>query len=392
MRRSAAKSLPANEWIWARLDEIAWAHHGGTVLADIDLRKNYTILLLPHHTRLQSETKTGVRLVQAHLSWSTGSVLAIPAGEKVSARWSIVEHGSRTSGRASFSIGAHGGPVRSGTYPGEADEPTVAVGGRGAYGTLSNQLHDRSTGATWELLTALEQHVDISLAAANRRVARELEGDLEDESINVWADHSNHGAVDAVTLDKLAGQLLYGGNDSSDSSIIMRLMRRCATTPINQQPVGTYLAVNIFSAAEESIRREIKDPHIGRKIRRIARTLNTSDFEEIIAAYRRVHPKDELGRRRALAALSAGKTVDATAASLDSLAAQRHGVSQDGEQDAVHLGLTLRRISEAIGSSQIDVLTAAYRSSVKTGDSDVNENQVVSAWAASGTRNPDGQP
>ena len=387
MRLSAAKSLPASGWTRARLDAIGWAADAEPLLSGLDRRKRFAILLLPHHASIRSSTKIGIRPVDAHLSWSTGSVIAVPRGTQYTAEWHVVEHGRRRSGTSLFAVvGADPAQV-DGTYPDGADQPrAIGTARAGDYPALLAGLRERARRAEWELLLALEHYLGVSLAAANRRVARELDGDLDYDAVDLYADRSNHGAVDGVSLEKLAGELLFGREDGGATSVVVRLIRRCATTAINQQPVPAYLAVNIASAAEEAIRREIKDPHIGRKVRRIARSLGNPDLEAVIAEYRKVHPKDELGRRRALAALSAGKTIDSTASSFSAIPVGRVVGTVGSAEDSVHLGLTLRALAGRIGTTDAGALLAAYQSVTRGAGPD--ENELVSAWAATGSVRP----
>lgn len=385
MRLSAARSLPTQGWMRARFDAIGWAADAEALLAGLDRRKRFAILLLPHHACIQSDTKAGIRSVDAYLTWSTGSVIAVPQGGSVCAKWHVVEHGQRRSGTSRFSIGDDNIAHVDGVYPDAADQPLLVGTERARdYPAMLGSLRERAQRSQWELLLALEHHVVVTLAAANRRVARELEGDLDYDVIDLYVDRSNHGAVDQVSLEKLSSELLFGDDGGNDTSVVMRLVRRCATTAINQQPIPAYLAANIFSAAEEAIRREIKDPHIGRKVRRVARSLRGANFEDVIAEYRKVHPKDELGRRRALAALSAGKTIDSTASSLSILLAEHSAEAVGSDEEAVYLGLTLRALAKRIGTTDASALRVAYQHATHgTGDgADLDENELVAAWAA----------
>ena len=54
------------------------------------------------------------------------------------------------------------------------------------------------------------------------------------------------------------------------------------------------------------MRRAIGDPHVGPKVRGLARELGTTDVDTIVAAYRRRWPGDHLAADRAGQALSVG--------------------------------------------------------------------------------------
>ncbi|WP_332798106.1 hypothetical protein, partial [Xanthomonas sp. WCS2019Cala2-53] len=80
----------------------------------------------------------------------------------------------------------------------------------------------------------------------------------------------NHGVADHVALEGLATSLLWGTEAQADS-IVLRMVDRAASTHINNQPLGSWFDINLRARAEEAVRRHIGDPHIGRKIRRLAR-------------------------------------------------------------------------------------------------------------------------
>ncbi len=355
MRLSAAATLPSASRLQELLTAMAWAHDAEKVLSGLDRRSGFTVIGLPIFTRLISDTKQGKREVVARLTWADGAVLAIPTGVIEQPHWSVVEHGRRRRGTCTVSVTS--GEILTEGYPSGASHPRLFPAPK----PLA-QLQRDGAAAEWALLSELEPHVTASLQAANRTVAREIEDNNED--IDLYTDRSNHGAVDTVALEKLAGQLLYGTEGSRDGSIVLRLIRRCAQTAINQQPVASYLAANIFSAAEEAIRREIRDPHIGRKVRRLARKLNASDLETVIRAYRAAHPKDALGRTRAILALTAGKTIDAVSSSLTEQLPVRALVDELGTPDLAGL-VASHRQRRADGEVYVDPLT---------------EDQVFDAW------------
>lgn len=313
MRLSAAKTLPPQEIIRAHLNAVSWGHDS-VALDGIDGRKPFSVVLLPQYTKVLSDTKTGTRLVDAHLTWAQGTVVAVPRGgdSSVSLPWHVVEHRKKQRGTATITARADGNLDVTG-YPEHAEPARIHGGVSRNYRRMQAQLSESGRTNAWQLLAALETHVTLALESANRTVARELEGDTrEDDEIDLFVDRSNHGAVDSITLENLCGELMFGVEGRKEGSVLLRLIQRCATTPINQQPVASYLAVNILSSAEVAIRRYLEDPHIGRKIRRLARDQQIGDLDTLLDAYRASHPRDELGRKRAVYALSAGKTLDAT--------------------------------------------------------------------------------
>ena len=319
MRLSASQMLPPRQVLRKLVTDIAWGLAVRRVFEDLDGRSHYMAALLPTSTKVLSETKTGERLVDVFLTWSDGPVVAAPVHGSVDTSWSFVEHGKKVSGTVTLTAHEASGIIDvSESYPAHAAPLTaVVLLGTRRFERLILKLERMAAESEWTLVSELERYVLFSLEAANRRVAREIEGDSEDtELTDYYADRDNHGVLDRIALDKIAGTLLYGADGTPASSVIRRLIVRCATTSINQQPLSSYLATNVYSQAELHIRREIGDPHVGRKVRRLARESGAPDIDSLLAAYRVAHPKDELGLRRAIAALTAGKSVESTATSM----------------------------------------------------------------------------
>lgn len=311
MRLSAAQMLPPRTIMRPLLDDVAW----GAAAAALDTRAD-VIALLPTHTKVLSHTKTGERLVEVFLNWKLGPAVALADGATVEVTWSYTEHRKTTTGTAVLT--AHAGVVdTAGDYPEHATAPRthLTFGTRG-WDRVIAKLTGTASESEWRLLSELERYVTFSLETANRRVAREIEGDVEDTDIvDYYVDRDNFGVVDGIAIEKLTTELLFGRAGAANGSVVKRLIGRCATTSINNQPLPSYLATNIYSHAEEHVRREIGDPHVGRKVRRLARRAGARDLESILAAYRQAHPNDELGAGRAIAALTAGKTIEATSTS-----------------------------------------------------------------------------
>lgn len=334
MRLSASQMLPPRQRLRSLVTDVAWGHVAADALAGLDADLNYMVALLPTHTRVLSETKSGERFVDVFLGWENGPVVTVPLGGARDVAWTYVEHGKTRRGSATLTASAGSGLVTvTGEHPAEADQPVVlALLGARRVERMVRKLTTQAQSSEWTLISELERYILFSLETASRRVAREIEGDVEDTDIvDYYADRDNHGVIDKITIDKLAGELLYGAEGAVATSVLRRLVLRCATTAINQQPLGAYLAVNIYSQAELHVRREIGDPHVGRKVRRLARETGAADIETLIAAYRKAHPRDELGRKRAIAALTAGKTLESTATSMTNWTAGEFGESLAGE-------------------------------------------------------------
>lgn len=285
MRYSAMRSLPHPDTLRSLVTKVAWG-----AAAQIS-EATGPALALPH------SAKGGSKYAQAYIHWSPSIV--VEPGTEVS--WRIVERGAEQTGR----FVAYSPDDIEGEYPQDALAPELRA--RAAL------IADGKV-ARFQLVDALERHVAELLEASSRLVARELEGRLGDET-ETWAPSNNHGVADSVALESIATELLWGGESQSDS-IVLRMVERAATTHINNQPLGSWFDTNLRARAEEAVRRHIGDPHIGRKIRRLAREQKPESIEALIELYRRAHPRESVGRDRVIAALSASKTLDSVSHSL----------------------------------------------------------------------------
>lgn len=286
-------TLPHPDTMRDLITEVAWgaaaaAHEG-----------NGLLIALPHAVQIS-------KYAAAYVHWSPGIVVS--PGTEVT--WHYVERKQKTSG--TFIV--HDVDDIEGDYPAGAEAPVAATRGR---------LIATGKTSQFTLVQALEKHVTRLLEASNRLVAREIEGRIGDEA-ETWAPTLNHGVADEVALESLSTELLWGTPEQPDSTVL-RMVERAATTSINNQPLGSWFDRNLSARCEEAIRRYIDDPHIGRKIRRLQREHQPATVDELIELYRRVNPKESVGRERVFKALSADKTLNAVSHSLSLVVNVREG-------------------------------------------------------------------
>lgn len=172
-----------------------------------------------------------------------------------------------------------------------------------AKGQLERNLRaliNKGNHSRWELVNGLEPFALRKLKQANGRVAAEL---------GEYKIHAAPKVLDELAIDDLLADLLCG---DGTSSVIIRMLERGAD-PLTFRRVDPmhYFAVNIRARAEEAIRRRIGDPKIGPKIRRVQAKVQAETVDELIEAYRLIHPRDALARKRAIAALTAGPEITA---------------------------------------------------------------------------------
>jgi hypothetical protein len=295
------RSLPAPGRLRDLIAQTAWG-----LAAEKLLGRSGDLLALPHAANLG----TG----EAYVHWAPSIV--VEPGTEVS--WRVVERGVTRTG----AFTAYAPDEVYGEYPPGAPQLTTGS---------ARALVTQGRAARFALVEELERHVTELLEASNRYVARELEGRAGDETES-WAPSANHGVVDRVALEGLATDLLWGEGEQPDS-VVLRMVARAATTHINNQPPGSWFHINLRARCEEAIRRHIGDPHIGRKIRRLAREQSPTSIDDLLAMYRAAHPRESVGRDRIVAALSADKTLDSVSHSLSLLTNVRDDTGDSALED-----------------------------------------------------------
>ncbi len=158
-------------------------------------------------------------------------------------------------------------------------------------------LQQKGKQAAWELVMRLEPYILSLVLGASRRIAAEV--------------GTPGGVLDDVAADEVTDELVTGG-------LVLKLVERLATTEkVISQSIGSYLHINLRSMTETAVRRRIGDPHVGRKIRRVFAESGAGSMGELLAYYRNKYPSEKVSEKRALAALSAGSLVGASALSFD---------------------------------------------------------------------------
>lgn len=158
-----------------------------------------------------------------------------------------------------------------------------------------NELVSTGKDAQWALMLQLEPFVVQAVNTAHAYVSAEV-------------SPNGQPVLDATGREQIVSSIMYGDPDKeTGESIVLNMLGRCQldTTFVNVDP-WMYMRKTISSAAESAIRRKIRDPHIGRKIRRLSEELGTRDVEIVMAEYNKRYPKDRLARKRAENALNAG--------------------------------------------------------------------------------------
>lgn len=171
----------------------------------------------------------------------------------------------------------------------------------------ADNAHTRATlaaaaaDARWGARMSLEWYVERAVQGAVRVVARDILGVFPGAAL-----------LDEHSIEQVRDTMLLGTETAAGAvdRIIDRSLARGAF--VNVDPLR-YITTDLQRSAEAYVRRAISDPPIGRKIRRVARSMPGASLADIVTAYREVHPGDFLSVQRAARALTAGPDLNATA-------------------------------------------------------------------------------
>lgn len=321
-----------NTWTEAlcdRLQRVIWGRDADVRLADLDgLPEAGALALLPvwlwAEPGIDIGRKATIRGHRAHMPVRVrrpaGSVAVVAVGAGQVNAWTADGMGVRDGGATTVTCSPLAPPPPAVDDPHRADlalPPTPRA--RLAY--RLRRVSADGQRARWDVLLGLEPYVQAAVADAHVYVCAELAGQ----------DGQSRPLLDRIGLRHVADTLLLGdctGTANPTGSTAHRLVDRCLTEDAfsrvdPQRMVKTWLRRD----AEQAIRVQVGDPRIGPKIRAVARELGTLDLTQIVAVYRRRHPHDELGPRRAAAALAtplmASPAITRDPADLDPWA--RHG-------------------------------------------------------------------
>ena len=246
----------------------------------------------------------GTRLrLPVRLEWSSGAVTLVEPGDPLEQGWTATGLGHTGSGV--IRVEATHRLAQDVVEENEAGLPTVvelaALDRRQALTVLERAAAD-GTRARWELMLWLEPHLERALRKAHASVANEL------------AEHwgSRRTVLDETKLNAIADDMLLG--DEGRPGKVAQLLERCLRSDtFRKVEPSRYIKETLRRDANTEVRRAIGDPHIGAKVRRVARELGPrSDLDTVIAAYRAKYPRDRLSRDRAVAAMSVSPDVMAS--------------------------------------------------------------------------------
>lgn len=249
-------------------------------------------------------------LLPVRNEWTGGSVQVI-SGESRQVSCRSLGLGHRSAGQTQIVQRAGFLPVTHVEgMPSMAEPVFVGRGSRFRVISALKAVAEAAKTARWELLTFIEPEVRTLVARAHSAVSHEM--GLHSGNIVPMLDEQG--------LESVVNTMLLGYQNKKDEwkpGSVFRLIDLCLAPDCFQkvEPLR-YMTTHLRRDAESAIRRKIGDPHIGPKVREVARRNPAADIDEIVDLYRQVYPRDKLSTGRAQEALSAGPDAMAGACGL----------------------------------------------------------------------------
>lgn len=276
---------------------------GGASLPDFG-----RIAVLPSWTWLHSRVNVGRKdrgddgrrlLLPVRAMWSPGSVVVVAEGTDSTLNWTAVGMGHTGMGTCEISANA------SGSRYDESDQgmntpPKVLNLSPESRMSMHRELEHIVTDgrqAWWDLMMDIEIVLERALHRAHAHISAEIAGtDFQTADFNA--------VLDPIGLQTVKDKMSVGDEDTT-STVIERLIEKCLTptTFLNVEPTR-YINITLDRDSKAAIRKAIGDPHVGPKIRKLAREVGHTDLPLLVSEYNKQHPADRLSTRRAAAALT----------------------------------------------------------------------------------------
>lgn len=290
--------------------------HAEALLASGQLPREAAVITLPVWRWAKPGTNVGAKarardggtlLLPIRVSWAPAPLLVLPPGEQVRVAWKAAGlghtgHGQTLACALGRSAGQRLAEDPSSGLPSETGSPVL---GRAALRTELRRLAERGRDAQWALYAKLESFAMRAVQRAHGRVASEMAGD------SVRPDGFAVPVLSQTDLEMVASRMTLSDDPARESAVI-RLVECCMreTTFTKVDPLH-YVTVALDRDAEAEVRRAIGDPHIGPKIRKLARSLHRdATVSEVLAACQRQWPSQRIGQARVQAALTNRSAVD----------------------------------------------------------------------------------
>lgn len=234
-------------------------------------------------------------LMPVRMTWQPSPVMVLTAPTAVA--WSMVGLGHSGAGEVKVNPVEGACPDAAGEkFPIDGELEVELLTQRELRGRLRHLVADGKQ-ARWDAVMSLERYVNRAVHSAVVAV-----------SYDVVGGDNPYPVLDETAKQSVADRMLLGSEEGPGR--VGALLDRCLQPRafVKVDPLR-YVVKDLHRSAEAEVRKSIGDPHIGRKIRAVQRTMPSASMQEVIAAYRRTHPGDRLSTARATKALTAGADV-----------------------------------------------------------------------------------
>ncbi|MEH0110794.1 hypothetical protein V6N00_13870 [Tersicoccus sp. MR15.9] len=297
------------EVLCRRLERIIHGQAAEALLA-ADLPEAAGLVILPAWTWAEPLINVGRKgvalgggaalLMPVRVDWASGPLALVT--DPLTLTYRARGLGHSLAGQTRLIVREHTLPITCPvTIPSLAQPVFVGTTGtRRLRSELERLARDGKT-ARWEQVAEIEPVLRSLLHKAHSFVSHEVAGQVGVSGADVQP------VLDEVGLDGVLATMMYGDQDSAATSPVLRLIDLCLE-PGRFMKVDPFkfMATHLRRDAEKAIRDRLGDPHIGPKIRELARRFPGADVATIVAEYRKVYPQDRLAAARAEAALSVG--------------------------------------------------------------------------------------
>lgn len=284
------------------MESIMVGRDAQVVLDTVDLPSEGTLWVAPRFGWMLSKIKVGRKELGAngerlqmpvHLVW-TDPIAVLPADVAYEAEWLTtsmghVEHGSATV-TASRSL-----------YDAETEFNLDSIPISVRLPIESNhelrhrleQLVEHGKHALWELKMTWEPRVRSLIYKAHASSCIDISEFTGAEMV----------LLDETAIESVVDEFMYG--EDGDVGKMHRVIEK-VLLPQSMQKVDPlrYINAALRRDAAEAVRQKIGDNRTGRKIRAVAKELDSPDIDAVIAAVRELYPREKIASQRVLAALT----------------------------------------------------------------------------------------
>lgn len=237
------------------------------------------------------------RLLPVRVEWLPSPLVIVEAGASV--RSSYQARGLGVEWAGSMVLQPTGAGIVCGSVAGRIEDPSsfpeygeAPVCDPDTIRSLLDAMVTDGALAQWESLAFIEPMLSSQLKSAHSSLSMDIldgRGDLLSEQ----------------TMETLNNLILLGDSGDHDS-FALSTIKQSVSVPdlfVKVDPLH-WLRTVVRREAQQAVQSRIGDPHIGPRVRRVARELNTKNAAEVMVAYRSLHRSDLPSEPRTRAALN----------------------------------------------------------------------------------------